>query len=76
MSVFLGRVELGHESMIVVVVVYVVATCNGDRSTILQWKKKMKEEGIFVLSCLTRTTKGILVISRAYESITSATSLD
>jgi len=43
---------------------------------LLQWKKKMKEEGIFSLSCLTGTTKGILVILRAYESISSATSLD
>jgi len=36
----------------------------------------MKEEGILVLSCLTGTTKGILVISYVYESISSATSLD
>jgi len=42
---------------------------------LLQWKK-MKENGILVLSCLTGTTKGILVISYVYESISSATSLD
>jgi len=39
-------------------------------------KKKMKEEGILVLSYLTGTTKGILVISHAYESIIRVTSLD
>jgi len=39
-----------------------------------QWKKKMKDEGILVISCLTITTKGILVISHTYESFNGTTS--
>ena len=55
---------------------WVLMFWNNAGFVLLQWKKKMKEEGIFVLFYLTGTTKGILVISRASESISSATSFN